>query len=91
MDAPANFTVDATPVTTNGDGKVRAVVTTPSGAKAELPIDNKKNGIYTGSYMPIEQGNLHLFWLTLPKYSEQKFLNCQFYKTNPEIWFAFYN
>ncbi|XP_036366037.1 filamin-A isoform X2 [Octopus sinensis] len=56
LDAPANFTVDATPVTTNGDGKVRAVVTSPSGAKAELPIDNKKNGIYTGSYMPIEQG-----------------------------------
>uniref|UniRef100_A0A0L8H0B8 Calponin-homology (CH) domain-containing protein n=1 Tax=Octopus bimaculoides TaxID=37653 RepID=A0A0L8H0B8_OCTBM len=56
LDAPANFTVDATPVTKNGDGKVRAVVTSPSGAKAELPIDNKKNGIYTGSYMPIEQG-----------------------------------
>lgn len=56
LDSPADFTVDAAAIDKNGNGKVRAIVSSPSGAKAELPIENHKDGTYSGSYMPLEQG-----------------------------------
>ena len=82
LDSPADFTVDATEIDKNGNGKVRAVVSSPSGAKAELPIENHKDGTYSGSYMPLEQGKLpfhHIF-----RYCHFKHISFCFEHTSPD-------
>lgn len=40
------FTVDARSITSKGDGKVRAFVTSPSGVRTEALVNNQSNGQY---------------------------------------------
>lgn len=56
LDSATNFTVDAKSVTPRGKGKVRAVITNPSGAKSEGIVTNNMDGTYDVAYTPHEQG-----------------------------------
>ncbi|KAL3851735.1 hypothetical protein ACJMK2_015452 [Sinanodonta woodiana] len=56
IESPNVFTVDAKSVSPTGEGKVRAVVTSPSGQRTESIIQNKEDGTYDVMYTPYEQG-----------------------------------
>ena len=56
LDSPTGFTVDAKSVTPEGAGKVRAIVTSPSGQRTESLVKNKGDGTYDVLYTPYEQG-----------------------------------
>ena len=56
LDSPTSFTVDAKSVTPNGEGKVRAIVTSPSGQRIESLVKNCEDGTYAVLYTPYEQG-----------------------------------
>ncbi|KAK7101856.1 filamin-A-like isoform X2 [Littorina saxatilis] len=56
IEAPTEFTVDARAVTPNGEGKVEAILTTPTGRRMQTVVDNKKDGTYPVLYTPTEQG-----------------------------------
>jgi len=56
LESVTEFTVDAKSVQPKGDGKIKAILTTPSGALTEAQIIDNKDGTYTGLYTPFEQG-----------------------------------
>jgi len=56
LDSPTGFTVDAKSVTPVGEGKVRAIVTSPSGQRTESLVKDNKDGTYDVLYTPYEQG-----------------------------------
>ena len=56
LDSPNGFTVDAKSVTPTGEGKVRAIVTSPSGQRIESLVKNKEDGTYDVLYTPYEEG-----------------------------------
>ena len=56
MDSPNGFTVDAKSVTPNGEGKVRAIVTSPTGQRIESLVHNNEDGTYDVLYTPYDQG-----------------------------------
>lgn len=59
LDSPTGFTVDAKSVAPTGEGKVRAIVTSPSGQRTESLVKNNKDGTYDVLYTPYEQGRLY--------------------------------
>jgi filamin len=59
LDSPTGFTVDAKSVAPTGDGKVRAIVTSPSGQRTESLVKNNNDGTYDVLYTPYEQGMLY--------------------------------
>lgn len=56
LDSTTDFTVDASSVTPNGEGKVRAIITGPSGARNDSRVTNNGDGTYLVAYAPYEQG-----------------------------------
>ncbi|RUS81267.1 hypothetical protein EGW08_010971 [Elysia chlorotica] len=56
LDCPNEFTVDARSVSPNAQGKVRAIVTSPSGQKNDTLVKNNGDGTYNVLYTPFEQG-----------------------------------
>ncbi|XP_052780237.1 filamin-A-like isoform X2 [Mya arenaria] len=56
LDSPTGFTVDAKSVTPVGEGKVRAIVTSPDGKRTESLVKNNNDGTYDVLYTPYEQG-----------------------------------
>lgn len=56
LDSPTGFTVDAKSVAPTGEGKVRAIVTSPSGQRTESLVKNNNDGTYDVLYTPYEQG-----------------------------------
>ncbi|KAL4226921.1 hypothetical protein ACF0H5_014899 [Mactra antiquata] len=56
LDSPTGFTVDAKSVAPTGEGKVRAIVTSPSGTRTESLVKNNEDGTYDVLYTPYEQG-----------------------------------
>ena len=56
LDSMTEFTVDARSVTRNGEGKVKVVVTSPSGIRTEALVSNKHDGTYTVDYSVFEEG-----------------------------------
>ncbi|GFN93495.1 filamin-a-like [Plakobranchus ocellatus] len=56
LDCPNEFTVDARSVSPNAQGKVRAIVTSPSGQKNDTLVKNNGDGTYNVLYTPLEQG-----------------------------------
>ncbi|XP_053377764.1 filamin-A-like isoform X5 [Mercenaria mercenaria] len=56
LDSPTGFTVDAKSVAPKGEGKVRAIVTSPSGQRTESLVKNNDDGTYDVLYTPYEQG-----------------------------------
>ncbi|CAH1784407.1 unnamed protein product [Owenia fusiformis] len=56
LESTTDFTVDAKSVTPTGEGKVRAIITNPSGSKMEAITNNNEDGTYKVSYTPFEQG-----------------------------------
>lgn len=59
-DSTAYFSVDAKSLTDSGDGKVRAIVTNPSGTKNDTMVTNNKDGTYEVAYAPYEEGKTFL-------------------------------
>jgi filamin len=57
LESPNEFTVDARSVSTTADGKVKAIVTSPSGKRTETLVKNKGDGTYSVLYTPIEEGS----------------------------------
>ena len=57
LDCPNEFTVDARSVSPNAQGKVRAIVTSPSGQKNDTLVKNNGDGTYNVLYTPFEQGS----------------------------------
>ena len=57
-ESSAEFTVDARSVTSKGEGKVVAVLNTPSGARTSTLVKNKGDGTYDVSYTPMNEGML---------------------------------
>ncbi|CAL1528168.1 unnamed protein product [Lymnaea stagnalis] len=56
LDCPNEFTVDARSVSPTAQGKVRAIITSPSGKKYETLVKNNGDGTYNVLYTPVEQG-----------------------------------
>jgi len=56
LESVTDFTVDAKSVVPKGEGKVKAILTTPSGTLTEAQVIDNKDGTYTGLYTPFEQG-----------------------------------
>ena len=56
LDSPTGFTVDAKSIAPKGEGKVRAIVTSPSGQRTESLVKNNNDGTYDVLYTPYEQG-----------------------------------
>ncbi|XP_076447622.1 filamin-A-like isoform X2 [Babylonia areolata] len=56
MEAPSEFVVDASALDPKGKGEVQAIMTTPSGRKLQMIVDNKKDGTYPVLYTPTEEG-----------------------------------
>ena len=56
LESTTEFLVDATPVTSTGEGKVKAFVTAPSGTRMEALVNNNNDGTYKCMYTPFEQG-----------------------------------
>lgn len=56
LDSTTDFVVDAKPITKTGEGKVRAIVTNPSGTKNETMVTNNEDGTYNVAYAPYEEG-----------------------------------
>ncbi|CAH1264979.1 FLNC [Branchiostoma lanceolatum] len=56
VDAPTDFTIDAKSVSKRGGDNVRCVVQNPSGAKTEAAVKDNRDGTYTASYTPFEEG-----------------------------------
>jgi len=72
LDSTTDFTVDASSVAPNGEGKVRAIITNPSGTKNDTMVSNNEDGTYKVAYAPYEEGmcasNSHSFvlWFANP-------------------------
>ena len=56
MDSMSSFTVDARSVTRKGEGKVKVIVTSPSGIRTEALVSNKQDGTYVVDYSVFEEG-----------------------------------
>ncbi|XP_067932451.1 filamin-A-like isoform X2 [Watersipora subatra] len=56
IDSSTDFLIDASSVTPDGEGKVRAVVTSPSGAKNDTKVTNNGDGTYRVAYAPYQEG-----------------------------------
>ncbi|CAG5133090.1 unnamed protein product, partial [Candidula unifasciata] len=56
LDCPNEFTVDARSVSPNAQGKVKAIVTSPSGQRTDTLVKNNGDGTYIVLYTPFEQG-----------------------------------
>ncbi|XP_078677433.1 filamin-A-like isoform X23 [Branchiostoma floridae x Branchiostoma belcheri] len=56
VDAPTEFTIDAKSVSRRGGDNVRCVVQNPTGAKTEAAVKDNRDGTYTASYTPYEEG-----------------------------------
>lgn len=56
LDCPNEFTVDARSVSPNAQGKVKAIVTSPSGQRNDTLVKNNGDGTYNVLYTPFEQG-----------------------------------
>ncbi|KAK6175820.1 hypothetical protein SNE40_014207 [Patella caerulea] len=56
MESPTEFTVDAKSVPPVGAGKVRAILTDPTGQKFESPVTNNNDGTYKVAYTAFAQG-----------------------------------
>lgn len=78
LDSPTGFTVDAKSVTPNGEGKVRAIVTSPSGQRTESIVKNNNDGTYDVLYTPYEQGEGCVGFVFTGKCYEQQ-LTCKIY------------
>ena len=62
IEAPTEFTVDARSVTPNGEGKVEAILTTPTNRRIQTLVSNNKDGTYPVLYTPMEQGNSFMLY-----------------------------
>ena len=62
IEAATEFTVDARSVTANGEGKVEALLTTPTNRRIQTRVSNKKDGTYSVLYTPMEQGNIFVLY-----------------------------
>lgn len=63
MDSTTDFTVDARSVTPSSAGKVRTIITNPSGTKNDTLVTPNGDGTYHVSYAPSEKGWFYcLFW-----------------------------
>lgn len=60
MDSTTDFTVDASSVSPSGDGKVKAIITGPSGTKSESLVKDNDDGTYKVAFSPFEEGNPNL-------------------------------
>lgn len=58
LDSTTDFTVDAKSVDKDGKGKLRAIISNPSGSKNECPVTNNGDGTYKVAYAPFEEGML---------------------------------
>ena len=56
IDSTTEFTVDASPVTRTGEGKVKCLLNTPNGSKVNCQVKNQQDGTYKVQYTPVEQG-----------------------------------
>jgi len=56
LESVTDFTVDAKSVGPKGQGKVKAILTTPSGTLTEAQIIDNKDGTFTGLYTAFEEG-----------------------------------
>ncbi|KAF6019536.1 FLNB [Bugula neritina] len=56
MDSTTDFTVDASSVSPSGDGKVKAIITGPSGTKSESLVKDNDDGTYKVAFSPFEEG-----------------------------------
>ncbi|XP_012939324.2 filamin-A-like [Aplysia californica] len=56
MDCPNEFTVDAKSVSPTAQGKVKAIITSPSGQRTDTLVKNNGDGTYNVLYTPFEQG-----------------------------------
>ena len=56
LNSTTDFTVDASSVTPDGEGCVRAIVTSPCGAKNGTRVTNNRDGTYQVAYAPNEEG-----------------------------------
>lgn len=52
----ADLTVDVTSVKDQGEGRLRVVVLTPSGARSDAMVVNNHDGTYQCVFMPDEEG-----------------------------------
>lgn len=55
-ECPNEFTVDARSVSPTAQGKVKAIVTSPSGQRTDTLVKNKGDGTYSVLYTPVEKG-----------------------------------
>lgn len=56
IDSTTDFTVDAASVSPVGEGKLRAIITSPSGTKNDTMVTNNGDGTYNVAYAPYEEG-----------------------------------
>lgn len=56
LESTTDFTVDVRSVLPRGSGKVKGFVTSPSGTKTEVLVNNNGDGTYKCMYTPLEQG-----------------------------------
>uniref|UniRef100_A0A0B7BJW7 Calponin-homology (CH) domain-containing protein n=1 Tax=Arion vulgaris TaxID=1028688 RepID=A0A0B7BJW7_9EUPU len=56
LDCPNEFTVDARSVSPTAQGKVKAIVTSPSGKRSDTLVKNNGDGTYNVLYTPFEKG-----------------------------------
>ncbi|GAU93664.1 hypothetical protein RvY_05566 [Ramazzottius varieornatus] len=56
LDSMTEFTVDARSVTRKGEGKVKVIVTSPTGIRTEALVSNKQDGTYVVDYSVFEEG-----------------------------------
>ncbi|XP_048239132.1 filamin-A-like isoform X3 [Haliotis rufescens] len=60
IESPTEFTVDAKSVSPVGQGKVRAILTNPSGTLNDTAVRNNGDGTYNVQYTPFEEGPVSL-------------------------------
>ena len=62
-ESPTHFVVNAQSVMPNGNGRVDAILTTPTGNKIQTLVGNNDDGTYNVLYTPMEQGIQHVLLL----------------------------
>lgn len=63
LDCPNEFTVDARSVSPKAQGKVKAIVTSPSGQRNDTLVKNNGDGTYNVLYTPFEPGKFNLLFV----------------------------
>lgn len=63
IDSTTDFTVDAASVSPVGEGKLRAIITSPSGTKNDTMVTNNGDGTYNVAYAPYEEGKSLIIYM----------------------------